>query len=125
MFDLALQELGSVKAVFELAFANGISITENLHPGQTLDIPEKLIPSMPSNGNETVRYIVDDAYLWYLKQFAPTTGNGGTDVNLDHVVKYTPQDPNETQQSSARKNLGITDEPIPNWSQKFQDLLSF
>lgn len=125
LFDIALRELGSVKSVFELAFANNMSPTDSPQAGQVLDIPENLIPTAPSNTGETnVRYIVDDAYLWYLKQFAPI-GNGGTDINLDHVVKYTPQDSTETQQQAARGNLGIEDEPVPNWSEQFLNELSF
>ena len=122
MFDIALRELGNVKSVFELAFANELSITETLQIGQVLAIPERLIPSTVSEGEANVKYIVDDAYMWYLKQFAAAAP---VEINLDSVVKYTPQTPDETQQGSARQNLGINDEPVPNWSQQFLDEVGF
>lgn len=40
LFDLAIQLYGSVKYVFELAMANGLSITQELEPGQLLEVPE-------------------------------------------------------------------------------------
>lgn len=37
LIDLAIQERGTVKAVFEMAVLNGISITDDLIPGNTID----------------------------------------------------------------------------------------
>lgn len=42
VFDVAIQAFGSVNAAFDLAFANNLSITSDLQPGQTLIIPESL-----------------------------------------------------------------------------------
>ncbi len=40
LLDLAIQECGSVAAAFELAVANGMSLTDDLTPGQNISIPE-------------------------------------------------------------------------------------
>lgn len=40
VFDIALQELGSVLGILEIAQLNGISVTETLTPGQTLNVPD-------------------------------------------------------------------------------------
>ena len=37
--DVAIQELGSVAALFDLADANGLAITDDLHAGQLLTVP--------------------------------------------------------------------------------------
>ncbi|MDF7813600.1 hypothetical protein [Hymenobacter sp. YC55] len=39
LLDICLQELGTLDALFDLADANGISITELLTPGQVLQVP--------------------------------------------------------------------------------------
>lgn len=39
LVDVALQELGHVEALFDLADANGLSLTEALTPGTKLVIP--------------------------------------------------------------------------------------
>ncbi|WP_269222000.1 hypothetical protein [Flavobacterium sp. IMCC34518] len=40
LFDIAVQEDGSVLAVFEWALANGLSITDILEPGHKLTVPK-------------------------------------------------------------------------------------
>lgn len=40
LFDVAIQKGGSLETMVELALINGISITEDLSPGQHLDLPE-------------------------------------------------------------------------------------
>lgn len=40
LLDIAIQEYGDVRAVFDLALVNDISITELLSPGQELLLPE-------------------------------------------------------------------------------------
>ena len=42
LVDVCLQELGSVAALFELAAANGLTITDALTPGQVLVVPASL-----------------------------------------------------------------------------------
>ena len=39
LLDVAVQELGSLEALFDVADAAGLSITDALTPGQTLDVP--------------------------------------------------------------------------------------
>ncbi len=43
LVDVALQELGSVEALFALADANGLAITDALRPGQALSIPDAAV----------------------------------------------------------------------------------
>jgi hypothetical protein len=38
-FDIAIQELGSAEGAFELAVLNGLSVTDDLDPGQELQLP--------------------------------------------------------------------------------------
>ena len=40
LFDISIQEYGSVNYVFDLALANGLSITADLEPGTLLELPE-------------------------------------------------------------------------------------
>jgi hypothetical protein len=40
LIDVCLQQLGDVAALFELADANGLTITSPLHAGQLLTVPE-------------------------------------------------------------------------------------
>ena len=40
LWDIAIQEYGTVEAVFELARANGIGVTDLLTAGQELVLPE-------------------------------------------------------------------------------------
>jgi hypothetical protein len=40
LIDVAIQELGSVEALFDLADANGLAITDVLTPGQLLHVPD-------------------------------------------------------------------------------------
>lgn len=42
LFDVSVQEDGSVLAVFEWAVANGVSITDDLAPGQKLSAPNSI-----------------------------------------------------------------------------------
>jgi hypothetical protein len=42
LFDIAIQAAGSVEAVFDIALANGIGITDELQPGTVLVIPAVL-----------------------------------------------------------------------------------
>lgn len=42
LFDIAVQETGSVENVFELAFANDLSITDILQAGTEIIIPDTI-----------------------------------------------------------------------------------
>lgn len=39
LFDIAIQVYGSVRYSFDLALANGLSITSDLEPGQKIEVP--------------------------------------------------------------------------------------
>jgi LysM repeat protein len=43
LVDVCLQELGTVAALFDLADANGLAITDPLQPGQQLTVPASLL----------------------------------------------------------------------------------
>jgi hypothetical protein len=43
LLDVCLQELGSLSALFDLADANGLSITSPLSPGQQLQVPASVL----------------------------------------------------------------------------------
>jgi LysM repeat protein len=45
LFDISIQVYGSVAYVFDLALANGLSITSDLAPGQQIDVPELEVES--------------------------------------------------------------------------------
>jgi hypothetical protein len=51
LVDVCMQELGTVAALFDLADANGLAITDVLRPGQLLTVPASLL-SAP----DVVRY---------------------------------------------------------------------
>ena len=51
LLDIAIQEDGNVLAAFEWALGNGISITEELVPGQKL-----IVPSYVNRDNEIASY---------------------------------------------------------------------
>jgi len=40
LFDISIQVYGSIAYVFDLALANGLSITSDLVPGQQIEVPE-------------------------------------------------------------------------------------
>ena len=39
LIDIAIQELGSAEAAFDLGMLNGLSVTDELTPGQELKLP--------------------------------------------------------------------------------------
>lgn len=43
LLDVCLQELGAVDALYELADANGLTITATLRPGQQLQVPAAVL----------------------------------------------------------------------------------
>ncbi len=42
LLDIAVQNFGNAKAAFDLALKNGLSLSEDLIPGQVLQLPESL-----------------------------------------------------------------------------------
>ena len=69
LFDIAVQEYGTVEAVFDLAVANNVSITEMLTAGQVIKVPE--LPAEQTN-----REVVD-----YLRREGIKPATGDTHVN--------------------------------------------
>lgn len=54
LFDVAIERLGSAEAAFSLAVENGLSVTDELQPGQELIIPKafnKKVASLFQNRN--------------------------------------------------------------------------
>lgn len=47
LFDIAIQQCGSVEAVFAIAELNGLSITDALESGVLLEIPEWVVVDKP------------------------------------------------------------------------------
>lgn len=45
LLDIAVQEYGTIEAVFMLAKANKLSVTDTLQAGQEIEIPEKVYNS--------------------------------------------------------------------------------
>jgi capsid protein len=85
LFDIAIQESGSVLAAFDLALTNGLSITDDLAPGQ------KLIASNSEFSNNEVAnyfkgknlmvatgYIIDDGEVILPKLGIGTMAIGST-----------------------------------------------
>lgn len=88
LFDVALEQTGSIESIIELAEQNGLSITDGLTPGDKLLIGDDLT--------------VDDDILTYynVKGIKPATGysaNGGIQpseegisiwaINIDFIVQ--------------------------------------
>lgn len=46
LFDMANQECGSITAVFEMALANDISITDIIEPGTKIKVPSPINPDI-------------------------------------------------------------------------------
>ncbi|UGU15221.1 hypothetical protein LS482_16230 [Sinomicrobium kalidii] len=53
LLDMTLQETGSAENVLALALQNGLSLTEDLKPGQVIEIPEEVIREQD---RDVVRY---------------------------------------------------------------------
>ena len=76
LLDIAVQELGALEAVFDLADANGLHITDTLAAGQVLVVPESAAQRL-----ELVGYYAARAHR-------VNTGGGG--------LATTPPDPEPT-----------------------------
>ncbi|MCD7973985.1 MAG: hypothetical protein LUG18_15215 [Candidatus Azobacteroides sp.] len=81
LFDLAIQYCGQAESVFDVALANGLSITDRLTPGETLKMP-------PVEKKRIVEYFA-------VNQFIPATeyeeiqlceGIGCWYIEIDFIV---------------------------------------
>ena len=61
LFDIAIQKSGSIIDVFDLAVKNGLSVTDNLEPGQSLRLP--VVDDADISGYFKRRNIVPDTAL--------------------------------------------------------------
>ncbi|GAA4354188.1 hypothetical protein GCM10023185_15620 [Hymenobacter saemangeumensis] len=87
LLDLALTNLGGTEALFALADANGLSITDALTSGQVLTVPDAAVDS------ELVSYYAQASYRVNTTNNtqeapAPEPGQG---QDYDHT-DYNPQD---------------------------------
>jgi len=71
IFDIAVQELGSIEGAFELAMLNGISVTDELIPGQELILPIVL-------NKDIINYYAN-------KGIKPATADNGAVESVDRV----------------------------------------
>ncbi len=62
--DVAIQKSGSILAAFDLAVKNGLSVTDDLQPGQELELVDV-------NNSDLAEY-------WWRKKTVPATGVIGT-----------------------------------------------
>lgn len=49
LFDIALEQCGSVEAVFDLAFNNGLSLSDDIEVGTELNIPNVVDPHVTTS----------------------------------------------------------------------------
>lgn len=57
LLDVAIQHSGSFEAVFDIAMQNGISLTDDTTPGQTIQLADE-----PDNADVTDYYAVNDLH---------------------------------------------------------------
>ena len=67
LFDIAVQSLGIVDRVFDLAQLNGLGITDELASGQELLLPD-------------VAFEQIDIVEYFTKPWAPASGDGANDL---------------------------------------------
>jgi len=81
LFDISIQECGSIEAVFDLADLNGLEITATLEPGQLLKIPA--VKNMPVVDFYKTRGLMPATGI-----FAGDGGGGGkfTDDGIDYMA---------------------------------------
>jgi hypothetical protein len=73
LLDIALQETGDITAVFAIAMANGLGVTDTVAPGTELEIPGE------TDGNR-------DIYNYYRSNgLRPATGSVETAEILDGI----------------------------------------
>jgi hypothetical protein len=104
MFDIAIQAYGSELGVFELAKDNGLSITQELIPGQKLKVdPAKMIDKsvvgyyqsigyVPATGDSTECLFNGIGYMVVDLDFivaAPCTDNVIGKAMIDFTLKIT------------------------------------
>ena len=88
LFDVAIQEDGSVLSTFEWAIKNGLSITDNLEPGQKLSTP-----SSAFRNDEVARYftgkrqMIATAKIDNIEIISPQLGIGSMIIETNFIVQ--------------------------------------
>ena len=81
LLDIAIQETGSIENIFEIAYHNGLSITDELAVGYEVDIPADIDKSM-----KTVNYF-SNLELKPASEPEPKKGGiGYMAVRIDFIV---------------------------------------
>ena len=65
LLDIAVQEYGTIEAVFMLAKANDMSITDSLQAGQQIEIPEKVYWLITAGGTPFARLLLKPRRMQY------------------------------------------------------------
>lgn len=84
LLDLCLQHTGSIAGVFELAQANGLSITDDLEAGNALEVADSLIKDKDILSYYTAKNI-QPATAWV--ETATMQGISYWTINVDFVVR--------------------------------------
>lgn len=66
LYDIAVQHAGSAEAVFGIAAANGLAVTDALTPGQVLQVPE----------------VADKRVRRIMQEYQPASENQGDDATV-------------------------------------------
>lgn len=87
--DIAIQEYGDVSAAFQIALANGISITDELIPGETLEITEnpELIDPDVLNYYQTFKVQPVTANEQNTNTIVTPTGIGSMTIKENFIVR--------------------------------------
>lgn len=86
--DIALQECGNIEAAFDIARLNGLSLTDELKTGQTLDIActtactESVVGELAADGVKPATAPSAEEV-----EAAPYGGIGYMGIEIDFVVK--------------------------------------
>ncbi len=80
--DFALHHCGKIEALFDLAIANGKSITDDIKPGMLLDVPDSISKA------------VDIVDFYTLKKIVPACGFEGNKLpvkptGIDYMIVGT------------------------------------
>ena len=81
IIDIAIQEYGTALASFDLAVVNGLNLTDDLRPGQKLEIKESFY-TLP----EVQKYFKDRKQL--IKSGIEITTPNPPNPTLDYVFAY-------------------------------------
>lgn len=86
LLDLAVQNTGSIEAVFDLAMANDLSITDHLEIGESLNAVEVLDQDIANYFNMRNRHIATDIAVNDIELELPS-GISFWGINNDFIVQ--------------------------------------